>query len=414
MRVLTVATPSRSSVNPVIPLCRALEESGHDVLVAIAPSYTDVIRRAGLDAVGAGPAWEHAKAEEFIPGWLGLPSKPYMATMAGLAGRGMVEGVLPLAESWQPDVIVHVHHDLSGWIVGERLGIPNVPFAMSLRWLDPGLLRLFAGQQVADLLERYGLPPDPELTRPTRWLYLESAPRPLTEGIFPEAPTYHHVRYVSDDTNGDASLPAWIDELAGRRLVFVTMGTIFNRTDVLRTLMQGAAVHDVEVLVCHGGAADVGELGELGELPANVHVEAYVPHSSLIPHCAAVVCQASASNVFGALAAGVPLVLAPVTADQPANAWLCVQKGFGVSCATSFGPNERLPATAAEELTPEQVADALGAVLESDSYKAAVGKAAEAIRSELPITHAVSLIEQLVATGAPVEHPRTTTGVKAH
>ncbi|MGH7357239.1 MAG: glycosyltransferase, partial [Candidatus Rokuibacteriota bacterium] len=366
MRVLTTTTPSRSSVQPAISLCRALHEAGHDVLIAIAPNYTEVVRRAGLEAVGAGPAWDHAEADQFIPGWIGMPSHAYMATMAEVAGRGIVEDVLPLAESWQPDVIVHVHHDLGGWIVAERLGIPNVPFAVSLRWLDPGLLRMFAGQQVENLLARYDLPPDPEFSRPTRWLYLETAPRPLTEGFFPEAPTVHHVRYVSDDTEGDPSLPTWIDELAGRRLVYVTMGTVFNRVgNLLRTLTQGAAMHDVEVIVTHGGGVD---LADLGELPPNVHVEAYVPHSSLIPRCAAVVCQASAANVFGALAEAVPLVLTPLTADQPANASLCVQKGFGVSCATSLSPGETFPATDPDELTPEQVADALGAVLDSDSY----------------------------------------------
>jgi hypothetical protein len=41
-----------------------------------------------------------------------------MATMAGRAGRGMVEATLPIAESWQSDVVLHVHHDLAGPVDG--------------------------------------------------------------------------------------------------------------------------------------------------------------------------------------------------------------------------------------------------------------------------------------------------------
>ena len=402
MRVLTTTMPSRSSLQSVIPLCRALRDAGHEVLVAIAPNYTDVVRQAGLEAAGAGPEWDHAEADRFIPGWTGMRSPAYMAAMLEIASRGIVEDVLPLARSWQPDVVVHVHHDLGGWIVAERLGVPNVPFAMTIRCLDPGVLRMFAGKYVEDLLDRYDLPPDPDLLRPTRWLYLDTSPRVLTEGIFPTAPTVHHVRYTSDDTESDPSLPTWVDELAGRPLVYVTMGTIFNRVgNLMRTLTRGAAMHDVEVLVTPGSNFD---LAGLGELPPNVHVEGYVPHSLLIPRCAAVVCHTSASNVFGALAEGIPLVLAPLTSDQPATAWLCAEKGFGVSCANSLGPGEMFPNTDPDELTPEQVAAALDTVLTSDSYAAAVGEAAVAIRSDPPITHAVGLIEQLVATGAPVEH----------
>lgn len=403
VRVLTTTTPSKSSVQSIFPLCRALQDAGHEVLVAMAPNYTPWVRQAGLDAVGAGPEWDHAVCDEYVPGWTTKSPKAYMATTAEVAGWGVVEDVLPLAESWGPDVILHVHHDLAGWIVAERLGIPNVPFAMTLRWLDPGLLRMFAGPQVEALIEKYGLAPDPDLVRPSQWLYLDTSPRALTSGFFPEPPNVHHIRYTSDDTEGDPSLPAWIDGLGDRLLVYVTMGTIFNRVgNLLRTLTQGAAQLDVEVLVTPSSNFPVAELGDL---PPNVHVEGYVPHSALIPRCAAVVCHASSSNVFGALADGVPLVLAPVSSDQPASAFFCDQKGFAVSCASKVVPGEVFPTSDLDALTPEKVAEALDKVLSTPSYREAVQGAAESIRNDPPVTHAVSLMERLVATNTPIHHP---------
>ena len=405
VRVLTTTTPSKSSVQSIFPLCRALRDAGHEVLVAMAPNYTGWVRQAGLDAVGAGREWDHAECDDVVPGWTAKPPRAYMATTAEVAGWGVVDDALRLTESWRPDVVLHVHHDLAGWIVAERLGVPNVPFAMTLRWLDPGLLRMFAAPQVERLLEQYGLPPDPDLTRPARWLYLDTSPRALTGGFFTEPPNVHHIRYTSDDSEGGAALPAWIDDLGDRPLVYVTMGTIFNRVGngrLLRTLTQGAAQLDVEVLVTPSSNFPVADLGEL---PPNVHVEGYVPHSSLIPRCDALVCHASSSNVFGALAEGVPLVLAPVSSDQPASAFLCDQKGFAVSCATKPVEGEVFPTTDIDALTPERVAEALDTVLTTPSYREAVQGAAESIRNDPPVGHAVALIERLVATGEPVLHP---------
>lgn len=404
VRVLTTTTPSKSSVQSIFPLCRALGDAGHEVRVAMAPNYTDWVRKAGLDAVGAGREWDHAECDDYVPGWTRMSPRAYMATTAEVANWGVVEDGLALAETWRPDVVLHVHHDLAGWIIAERLGVPNVPFAMTLRWLDPGLLSMFAAPQIERLLERYELPPDPGLDRPSRWLYLDTSPRALTSGLFPETPNIHHIRYTSDDSEGgDRSLPAWIDDLGDRPLVYVTMGTIFNRVgNLLRTLTHGAAQLDVEVLVTPSSNFPVADLGDL---PPNVHVEGYVPHSELIPRCAAIVCHASSSNVFGALSEGVPLVLAPVSSDQPASAYFCSQKGFAVNCATKPVPGELFPTSDLENLTPDDIAEALDTVLTTPSYREAVQAAAESIRSDPPVTHAVSLIEQLVTTGAPVENP---------
>jgi hypothetical protein len=245
-----------------------------------------------------------------------MGSRQGMATLADNAKRGVVDDLVALGRSWQPDVILHGHHELGGWLAAELLGIPNVPFAMTIRWLDPGLLGMFAGTQVAELLARFGLPPDPDLTRPTRWLYLDTSPRALTGGMYPDAPTVHHIRYASEDSMAhEASLPAWVEGLDDRPLVYATTGTVFDPDGrLLSILARGAASHDVEVLVVTGGKVDQADLGEL---PDNVHVERYVPQTLVIPRCRAVLCHGSSSNVFGALAEGVPLVLAPSHPTRP-------------------------------------------------------------------------------------------------
>ena len=55
----------------------------------------------------------------------------------------------------------------------------------------------------------------------------------------------------------------------------------------------------------------------------------FVPQSSLLPRCRAVVSHGGSGSVVGALAHGAPLVCIPLGADQPHNARRCEALGVG-------------------------------------------------------------------------------------
>ena len=70
---------------------------------------------------------------------------------------------------------------------------------------------------------------------------------------------------------------------------------------------------------------------ELGALPPNVHVERWVAQASVMPHAAAMVAHGGAGTTLAALAAGVPLVMLPLSADQPINARRVAELGAGLA-----------------------------------------------------------------------------------
>jgi UDP:flavonoid glycosyltransferase YjiC (YdhE family) len=72
----------------------------------------------------------------------------------------------------------------------------------------------------------------------------------------------------------------------------------------------------------------------------NVHVEAWVDQVDVLDVAALVICHGGSGTVFGALAAGVPLIAAPMFADQPTNARLVVDAGAGVALAEGGGSAE--------------------------------------------------------------------------
>jgi UDP:flavonoid glycosyltransferase YjiC (YdhE family) len=65
-------------------------------------------------------------------------------------------------------------------------------------------------------------------------------------------------------------------------------------------------------------------------VPAHVHVEAWIDQVEVLRHADAVVCHGGSGTALGALAAGVPLVVVPLFADQFENARRIAATGAGL------------------------------------------------------------------------------------
>ena len=64
--------------------------------------------------------------------------------------------------------------------------------------------------------------------------------------------------------------------------------------------------------------------------PQNVSVRRWARHADVLPYCSAVVTHGGHGTVIKALAAGVPLVIAPLGRDQPDNAARVIHAGAGL------------------------------------------------------------------------------------
>jgi len=125
------------------------------------------------------------------------------------------------------------------------------------------------------------------------------------------------------------------------------------------------------------------ERGELGVLPANAHVENYLPNWLLLPSVDVVVCYGGFNTVMGALQCARPLVLAPFGADQPVHAARCAALGVG-------------RVVDGEALDPAEIRLAVRTVIDEPSYRVA----ATEIQDE------IALLPDLKAAAAIVERAR--------
>ena len=108
----------------------------------------------------------------------------------------------------------------------------------------------------------------------------------------------------------------------GRPRVAVTLGTVnHHQVAVLRALIDGAVAAGAHVVA-------LGADPELvGEVPPGVSVHAYVPMSVLLPASDLVAFHAGSGTMLAALAAGTPMIIVPLAADQPDNADRCLAAG---------------------------------------------------------------------------------------
>ncbi len=130
------------------------------------------------------------------------------------------------------------------------------------------------------------------------------------------------------------------------------------------------------MLLTVGRAADVQAIGPI---PANVHVEAWVPQGSVLAAAALVVCHGGSGTTFGALAAGVPLVMVPMWADQPANARAVAEAGAGVVVAPGEGGEDTMRAPGPGDAP--RIRAAIESVLGDRSYRDAARRIAGDMRS---------------------------------
>ena len=391
MRILFTVHPGDGHLRPMAPLARELGRRGHDVRVATSPAFAEAVSDAGLVHAPAGLAWLESAADTQFPGFTGAGPDAGLATLFGEPSVRLAADVLASRESWAPDLIVRDNTELGGWAVAHVLGVPDVVFGVIERLPLPAMGG-FAGQ-LAALRESYPELAGADVASTYGDVYLQPTPPALLASQ--DVPGQVFTRPTDDGTER-AEAPDWLQDLGERRLVYLTLGTVFHRRRLLLdALLEALATEDLDVVLTYGAQPAPPRL------PTNVRAAPYIPQRLILPLCSAVVCHAGRGSVLGALAHGVPLVLAPMSADQPVNAAACERAGVAQVLATDelvLG-GRAVPITVPERLTVERVRDAVRTVLDDRSYATAAAAVQAQIATMPDVSETAHLVE-LMAEGA--------------
>jgi UDP:flavonoid glycosyltransferase YjiC (YdhE family) len=385
MRYLFTTQPGTGHLHPLLPVARALQAAGHEVAVATSAPMGPAIRAAGFAHHAVGRSWLTTDMPREFPEIATIPPGPerYAWARRQIFAHDVVLDAVPdllrVGACWGPHAIVRDAADYGGSIAAELLGIPQAVVRT-----DSGSSSYAERGHVADVLDvvraHVGLPPDPAGEAPFRDLVLSFAPPGLDDAA-DLAPTCVQLRPPAPDQDARDAAPSWFADVVERApVVYATLGTVYNSPELLAAIVTGLAFEPIEVVVTTAGR----ELP--GPLPPNVHVEPWIPQDAVLPHCAAVVSHGGYGTASAALGHGLPMVLLPISADQPMNASRLAAAGVGITLD-------------AGARSPGAIRAATRTVLDDARYRATAARLAAEARGRPGIAHAVGLLEALAATG---------------
>lgn len=388
MRVLIAIQPGTGHLNPIVPLARALLATGHDVVFAAAASFCPQIEDKGFQASAAGIDFLEERFPDAFPELAEMPSEAQgihilKTIWLDSAAKAMLPDLNRLIDSWRPDILLHDCWEFATPLIGRKRGLPHAVVAMS-PFIPPQLLTMMFPRKLEALTREAELEPDPDLKNPYRYLYLDLYPPSLQEVSPDSLGVARHFRPW--DMEHDQVSPAWIERMTGRPLVYVSMGTVFNEAPQLfENILEGLQHEDVEVLISLGS-----ETSEI-KLPAfaNARVESFVPQRAILDRASVFITHAGFNSLLESVAAAVPMLCIPLSAEQPFNAANAERIGVAVVLSRTTA-------------SPENVRDAVRRLLQESSFKANCQQLKAELESLPGVNEAVPLIEQVADTREPV------------
>jgi UDP:flavonoid glycosyltransferase YjiC (YdhE family) len=397
VRILFATTRGAGHLGPLIPFAQACRRAGHEVLVAAPGSVAPHVERAGLplaplddpDEQAMQPIWQRVRAAR--PGE--ADRIVLEEIFAGEFARSALPGMLATMRAWRPDVVLRESTEFASLVAAEQLGVPHLHVAVFLAAGGE-----FDWALLADPIER--LRAEAGLTRGGRsapfWRepYVTLAPRSLEA---PSAAPPPGTRRYREPVAPARPLPDWWGD-SREPLVYVSFGSAAAGNGfyphLYREALEALDGLSARVLLTLGTDVDPAELGPT---PTSVHVEPWVPQNDVMAHADAMVGHGGSGSTLMAMAAGMPLAVVPLFADQPQNARRVAALGAGLALGHRADADDATPVDSGMEAGRlDGLRDAVTSLLTDPRYRAAAGAVAAEIAAQPPVEAVVGVLEEIV------------------
>ncbi|MCD0452133.1 DUF1205 domain-containing protein [Actinocorallia sp. API 0066] len=333
MRVLFAVSPGLDHLYPLAGLAWAARVAGHEVVFATSGPSTRAAAHAGFTVRDVSP---DADFSHIFPRVGTRAERAVAMRERGLAiaetgetpdiilqkfaqvSELMADGLMALARSWQPDLIVYSRLQGAALVAARALEVPAVEHGFS--FLREGSMPRRFLPFLTPLFERLGVPAElPSITS------VHFAPEPMMHGEG-EGLTMRSVPF-----HGGGGVPDWLAEPKPRPRVCVTLGTTVPHVagvGSLRGVLAAAGTVDAEFVLALGDDPDLDELGPLAE---NIRVVGWTPLSPLLATCDGIIHHGGAGTTLASAHAGVPQLTLPHGADNWINARMVERCGIGLN-----------------------------------------------------------------------------------
>ncbi len=370
--VLVVITPAEGHVNPSLGLVTQLVDNGEQVVYVCTEEYRSRIEQTGAllitypfpqDAFSHDPV---LKPQEY--------KHPYQFTYMMVAGiiQRIIPEVLRVIENQKFDYLIF--DSLMGWggtILAEKLGIPAVCSIASFALINPLGAEKGVKELDTDTKELYeatmkithALAQEFQVSVPSieeipahagelKLVYTSRYFQPYAEKM------YNRFIFTGPSIIPRQDVQTFSFELLRERYpqtVYIAMGTILNKNlEFYQLCFEAFGDIPVNVVLSSGRHTDMEPLAD--QIPSNFIVMPYIAQLDLLQHTDVFITHAGMNSASEALYYNVPLVMIPLTSDQPLVANRVEELGAGITLNK-------------HKLSAADMREALLEVLSNPSYK---------------------------------------------
>jgi UDP:flavonoid glycosyltransferase YjiC (YdhE family) len=380
MRVLISSTHFAGHLRPLLPYARALRKLGHEVLVSAPLAAREAVLEAGFDHVPSGvPNPEQLAATMARIDKAKGDDVPVVIADAFVGkARSALPALLATVRDWKPDVILRDSFEFAAPVAADVSKVPCARVTVHSTGHEAGMSRHVVGP--LDMLRsEQGLDRDngEALRRERSFTAFPASLDGTGEEAGWGAPFRSRERKVSDPAGGPR--PAWAAR-EGEAFVYITFGTVSGRSEKARSAYVAAVAAVAELPVCALlTTGPVMDPKALGTIPDNVTVLPFVPQDEVLPYTSLALCHGGSGTLLEALARGIPVVVIPLFADQPANARSVERTGAGIAVG---------------EIEPASVREALQRIWSEPSFRAGAARIADEIEALATPEEAVEVLLQ--------------------
>lgn len=384
MRVLFSSTAGQGHLQPLIPLIRAFESQGHEVLTVAPLSLAETLNAEAINfrLSEEPPRPESDRLWALFP-TLARPEASQLVErewFARLCLNAMLPTVQNAVDEWSPDLIIRETCAYAAAVVADRLSLRHAQVGISTATAQASVLLELVTPELEEL--SIGL-----TRRIFESPYLTKFPVSLDPSPYPTT-----IRYRDIEKRDPHPLGNWWPG-NDSPLVYLTFGTMATRTEngqeLLRGVLASIQVLDIRILVTTGSKTGPEHL----DVAQNVHVESWVAQEDAFAEASIVICHGGSGTTMGALAAGVPLILLPLFADQPTNAALVQKAGAGIVVGDGGESADSNSKNVEKQMA--LVGGAIDQILTNPKFRDAANSLAHEIRGADSLT---SLVNRIVAT----------------
>ncbi|QWG70314.1 glycosyl transferase (plasmid) [Bacillus mycoides] len=392
--VLVINFPGEGHINPTLAIVSELIQRGETVVAYCIEDY-----RKKIEATGAEfRAFENFLSQINIMERVNEGGSPLtMLSHMIEASERIVTQIVDETEGEKYNYLIYDNHFPVGRIIANILQLPSVSSCTTFAFNqyitfndeqesrqidenDPLYQSCLAGME--QWKERYGMdcnslydimnhPGDITI------VYTSKEYQPYSD-VFDES--YKFIGPSIATRKEIGSFP--IEDLKNKKVVFISMGTVFNeQPEFYEKCFEAFKGIDATVILVVGKKININQFKDI---PYNFKVYNYVPQLEVLKHTDVFVTHGGMNSSSEALYYGVPLVVVPVTGDQPLVAKRVAEVGAGI------GLNRK-------ELTPELLREAVKKVMDDATFKEKSRKVGETLRDAGGYKKAIEEIEKFVS-----------------